>query len=227
MSQVKISSYVEAVQLINEVGILPLAPLIPNHPSLYRNTLDEHWLTGTEADPWLWRTRLPSDGAAAYGKFIKKKPVLISRELFPLVKVILGSSLSIDDRYQQGLISKDALVVYQQVSEEEGIETRSLRLKARMHGKEMKKTFEQSLLDLQETMDIVISGAKESRIIIDENSAWKSTSFETTDHWMENVGILQSNIHVELAKKELKSCLTGKCSAEALGFLNKLFQLDC
>ncbi len=90
----------------------------------------------------------------------------------------------------------------------------------------MKKTFEQSLLDLQETMDIVISGAKESRIIIDENSAWKSTSFETTDHWMENVSILQSNIRVDLAKKELKSCLTGKCSVEAFAFLNKLFQLD-
>lgn len=226
MSQAKISSYGEAVQLINEVGILPLAPLIPNHPSLYRITLGEQWLTGTEDDPWLWRTRLPSDGAAAYGKFIKKKPVLISRELFPWVKVILGSNLSIEVRYQQGLISKDALVLYQQIKEEEGIETRSLRFKARMHDKEMKKTFERSLLDLQETMDIVISGAKESRIIIDVNSAWKSTSFETTDHWMENVGILQSDIRVELAKKELKNCLTGKCSVEALGFLNKLFQLD-
>lgn len=121
MSQLKISSYVEAVQLINEVGILPLAPLIPNHPSLYRNTLDEQWLTGTEADPWLWRTRLPSDGAAAY---------------------------------------------------------------------------------------------------------WKSISFETTEYWMENVGILHSYRCVVLAIKELKTCLTGKCSVEAFGFLNRLFQLD-
>ncbi|USB31868.1 hypothetical protein [Paenibacillus sp. YPG26] len=226
MIQTKISTYKEAVQLINEVGILPLSPLIPHHPSLYEITFGEQWLTGTETDPWLWRTRLPSDGAAAYGKFIKKKPILISRELFPWVKVILGSNRSIEVRYQQGLISNDALVLYRHIREEEGIETRSLRLKARMHGKEMKKTFERSLLDLQETMDIVISGAKESRIILDVNSAWKSTSFESTDHWMENVGILQTDIHVELAKKELKNCLTGKCSVEALGFLNKLFQLD-
>ncbi|WP_261301021.1 AlkZ-related protein [Paenibacillus andongensis] len=225
MFQGKISTYEDAVLLINEVGILPLAPLIPNHPSLYDNTLGEQWLTGTDADPWLWRTRLPRDGAAAYGKFIKKKPVLISRELFPWVKAILGSNLSIEVRYQQGLISKDTLVLYQQIREEEGIETRSLRLKARMHGKEMKKPFERSLLELQETMDIVISGAKESRIILDVNSAWKSSSFESTDHWMENVSILQTDIHVELAKKELKNCLTGKCSVEAMGFLNKCFQL--
>ncbi|MFB9330914.1 hypothetical protein ACFFSY_33655 [Paenibacillus aurantiacus] len=226
MSQLKVSTYKEAVQLINEVGILPLAPLIPNHPSLYEITSGEQWLTGTETDPWLWRTRLPSDGAAAYGKFMKKKPVLISRELFPWVKVILGSNLSIEVRYQQGLISKDALVLYRQIREEEGIETRSLRLKASMHGKEMKKTFERSLLDLQETVDIVISGANESRILLDVNSAWKSTSFESTDHWMENVGILQSDIHAELAKKELKNCLTEKCSVEAFGFLNKFFKLD-
>ncbi|UKS23912.1 hypothetical protein LOZ80_19920 [Paenibacillus sp. HWE-109] len=89
MIQIKISIYKEAAQLINEVGILPLAPLIPNHPSLYEITFGDQWLTGTETDPWLWRTRLPSDGAAAYGKFIKKKPILISRELFPWVKVIL------------------------------------------------------------------------------------------------------------------------------------------
>lgn len=226
MSQAIISTYEETVQLINEVGILPLAPLIPNHLSLYQITLGEQWLTGTEADPWLWRTRLPSDGAAAYGKFIKKKPVFISRELFPWVKVILGSNLSIEYRYQQGLISKDVLLLYKQIREAEGIETRSLRVKAGMHGKEMKKTFERSLLDLQETMDIVISGAKESRIILDVNSAWKSTSFETTEHWMENVGLLQSDIRVELAKKELKNCLADKCSVEALRFLNTFFQLD-
>lgn len=226
MSQVKVSTYEEILQLINEMGILPLAPLIPNHPSLYQITPGESWLTGTEADPWLWRTRLPSDGAAAYGKFIKKKPVFISREWFPWVKVILGSNLSIEDRYQQGLISKDVVVLYQQIREEEGIETRSLRMKARMHGKEMKKTFERALLDLQESMDIVISGAKESRINLDVNSAWKSTSFETTDQWMENVGILQSDIRVELAKKELKNSIIDTCSVEALGFLNKFFRLD-
>nr|WP_281365775.1 hypothetical protein [Paenibacillus frigoriresistens] len=38
MKEQKIHTYEEAVQLIHKVGILPLAPLIPDHPSLYQVT---------------------------------------------------------------------------------------------------------------------------------------------------------------------------------------------
>src|SRR5690348_17718567 len=106
MEEHKIRSYEEAVVFIKKIGILPLSPLISNHPSLDSITSQEDWYTGSNLDPWLWRARFPGDGSAAYGKFIKKKSMLISRELVPWVKAILGSTLSLQDRYQRGVVSK-------------------------------------------------------------------------------------------------------------------------
>ncbi|BBH24672.1 hypothetical protein Back11_60170 [Paenibacillus baekrokdamisoli] len=226
MKELKVHTYEEAVRLIHEVGILPLAPLIPDHPSLYQITHGESWLTGTDLDPWLWRARFPSDGTAAYGKFLKKKSVLISRELFPWVKAILGNPQPVEDRYKHGLVSKASLELFQQIREEEGIETRSLRLKTGMNAKEMKKTFGQGLLELQCMLDIVISGVKENRVLVDEKSAWQSTSFQTADHWMESVGLHEINIDLKIAKKELHSRLKSSCSPDAMKFFTKLFQFD-
>ncbi|NEW06965.1 hypothetical protein GK047_13220 [Paenibacillus sp. SYP-B3998] len=226
MKERNIHTYEEAVRLIHEVGILPLAPLIPDHPSLYQITPGESWLTGTDLDPWMWRARFPSDGTAAYGKLLKKKSVLISSELFPFVKAILGNPQPVEDRYKLGLVSKAALELFRQIKEEEGIETRSLRFKTGMNAKEMKKTFGQGLLELQDTLDIVISGVKESRILLDEKSAWQSTSFETAHHWMESVGLHESDIDLKIARKELQTRLKNSCSPDAMKFFTKLFQFE-
>lgn len=55
----QVNSYDEAVQVIKQVGFLPLATLIPNHPSLGSITNSTNWHTGSSMDPWLWRVRFP------------------------------------------------------------------------------------------------------------------------------------------------------------------------
>ena len=68
-----IVTYEEAVQRIQTAGLLPLAPLFPDFPSLSSLTPSENWHTDSPLDPWLWRSRLAEEGAAAYGKFVKRK----------------------------------------------------------------------------------------------------------------------------------------------------------
>lgn len=107
-----------------------------------------------------------------YGKFIKKKAILISREILPLVKTVLGSEYSVKRCYEDGMISKEALDLYSIISEEEGIDTRVLRVKAGMKDKEKKKSFEHALQELQGTMDIVISGTKQKQNELGEINGW-------------------------------------------------------
>lgn len=64
------------------------------------------------------------DGAAAYGKILKKKAILVSRDWFPYVLKILGHPDTLETRYRDGLISKSALDVYQCIQNNEGIDTR-------------------------------------------------------------------------------------------------------
>lgn len=142
MKQYQIETYEEATQVIKELGILPLATLIPNYPSLDSITSKENWHTGSDVDPWLWRAMFPADGVAAYGKFLKKKSILISKEVLPLIRAVLGSLDSIEKRYSDGLVSRDALELFKLIREEEGIDTRVLRVKAGMKDKDKKKAFD-------------------------------------------------------------------------------------
>lgn len=225
MKEYQINTYDEAVQVVNEIGILPLSPLIPNYPSLDTITLKKNWHTGTELDPWLWRAQFPVDGVAAYGKFMKKKAILISREILPSVKAILGSESSVKQRYEDGMISKEALKLYSIISEEEGIDTRVLRVKAGMKDKEMKKPFDHALQELQGSMDIVISGTKEKQNELGEKNGWSSTSYETMDNWASKNNVVVTGIKKEEAKEMLKRYFVERCGPESMRAFTKIFGL--
>ncbi|MDQ1004683.1 hypothetical protein QFZ28_005223 [Neobacillus niacini] len=223
MKDYMVHTYEEAIDVMKEIGFLPLAKLIPDFPSLDSITLKEHWYTGSELDPWIWRAKFPGDGAAAYGKFVKKKSVLISTELLPLIRSILGSSLSVKERYQDGLMSREAVDLYTLISENQGIDTRVLRVEAGMKDKDKKKPFDHALLDLQGSMDIVVSGTKAKTNEAGEKNGWSSTSFETMEYWAQNHSVKESTIKVEDAKMMLKDHFAAICSPEAMKSINKIF----
>src|SRR5215472_17619589 len=112
MSHLIVKTYEEASRAVEQLGILPLSSFIPDHPSLDSITHDSAWHTGTETDPWHWRDRFASEGIAAYGRFIGPKPILISREIFPLVKCLLTPSETIEERYAAGLLARSTVQVY-------------------------------------------------------------------------------------------------------------------
>lgn len=225
MGNYKVNTYEEACQLIKEKGIIPLAGFIPGHPSLDSVTEKHQWHTGKDTDPWLWRARFPREGFAAYGKFFKKKSVLISPNLFPFVRAIIGDDRSMEERYESGLASLSDVKIYQAIQEAGEIETRALRAKVGMKAKENKKEFDQSLLHLQGTLDIVISGVQERLNEKGEVNGWNSTSFVITDQWLAQKRIYQPVISSSEAKEELLRYFEQVCSEEALDYFKKLLQL--
>lgn len=200
----KVKTYEEAIKVIERIGLLPLAPLLPDYPSLNSITSEDCWHSETEFDPWIWRTRFSSDGVAGYGKFIKKKSVLVSRQLLPYMKEILGYHESVEERYFNGNVSNEAFNLYKIISQEEGIDTRELRAKADLKEKEKKKIFDNALVELQGTMDIVISGIQEKKNAAGEKNGWSSTAFETYDSWATRNKIDIINTDREGAMKYLK-----------------------
>ncbi|MFF2753110.1 hypothetical protein ACFVR1_05050 [Psychrobacillus sp. NPDC058041] len=219
----KVKTYEEALDVIEEIGLLPLAPLIPDFPSLNTITLAKYWHSESEFDPWIWRTKFSTDGVAAYGKFIKKKSVLVSLQLLPYVKKVLGYTESVEERYFNGNVSKQAFDIYKIISQEEGIDTRSLRMMAGLKEKDSKRIFENALLELQGTMDIVISGIHEKRNAEGEKKGWSSTAFETYDSWANRNRIESINIDKEDARKYLISFFSNVCSNDSRKKLEKIF----
>ncbi|RJS50286.1 hypothetical protein [Bacillus sp. PK3_68] len=224
MLKYKVKTYEEAIDVIGEIGLLPLTPLIPDFPSLNTITLSEYWHSETEFDPWIWRTKFSTDGVAGYGKFIRKKSVLVSRQLLPYVKRVLGYAESVEERYFNGNVSKEAFDIYKIISQEEGIDTRALRIKARLKESDKKRIFENALLELQGSMDIVISGIQEKKNDDSEKNGWSSTAFETHDSWARRNKINTFKTDKEEAKKFLIAHFSNLCSNESVKKLEKIFK---
>jgi hypothetical protein len=221
----KVNCYEDAVKVVHEVGILPLSSLIPNHPSLESITNKSDWYTSTSMDPWLWRVRFAGDGSAAYGKFIKKKSILIATELVPWIKAIIGNQSDMNQRYADGLISATELRLYQFIENEPGIETRALRAVSGLKATEHKKEYDQAITDLQASMNIVISGVHERFNDNGDKNGWNSTSFETITNWMKTNGLQTDVFNKRDAQEKLQEWLQTKCSPEAMQYLSKVFSL--
>jgi hypothetical protein len=222
MKDYKIKTYEEAIQVIKEVGFLPLAPLVPEFPALNTITVPESWHSDTEYDPWIWRTRFSVDGVAGYGKFMKKKSILISREFLPYFKAVISHNETVEDRYKNGHVSREALSLYRIISDEGVIDTRELRTRAGLRDKEHKKVFESALLELQGSMDIVISGIKEKVNAVGEKKGWSSTSFETYDSWASRNNIEAKTVEKEMAREYLLNHFNRVASEHAIKKLEKL-----
>jgi len=222
--QGEIMTYEDTSKVISELGILPLATLFPDHPSLNSLTQVENWHTGSEYDPWLWRARFPGEGVAAYGKFIKKKAILISKEWFPAYVAALGSDTRLEERYKNGLCTKEALTLLRVIQEDEGIETRQLRSDAGMKATDKKTAFDNAVTELQSTLDIVISGVKERQNANGEKNGWSSTSFETVSHWMEENGISPFEGTREEAVEWLKAEMDKSWSPAAKAWVYKAWR---
>lgn len=218
-----ITTYEEAAEIVEKLGILPLAALIPEHLSLNGLTKLENWHTGTELDPWSWRIRFPGEGLAGYGKFVKKKAILVSREWFPAFVAAVGSTKSIEERYNDGLASREAVTLLQIVREHQGIDTRVLRAEADMKAKEKKTTFDNAVTELQGSLDMVISGIKERRNADGEKNGWSSTAFETVNHWMEENELSTFVGGRDEAIAWLHAKMDGVWSPTAIAWANKSF----
>ncbi|MEK4474963.1 hypothetical protein NSQ91_17220 [Paenibacillus sp. FSL R7-0048] len=221
--QGSVTTYGETAEIIANLGILPLAALIHGHPSLNGLTKPENWHTGTDLDPWSWRAQFPGEGLAGYGKFIKKKAILVSREWFPAFVAAVGSTKSIEERYKDGLASKEAVTLLQIVREHEGIDTRKLRAEADMKAKEKKTAFDNAVTELQGSLDMVISGINQRLNDEGDLNGWSSTSFETVSHWMSDNGLSAFEGDREEAVAWIQTKMNGVWSPTAIAWTNKAF----
>jgi hypothetical protein len=147
-------------------------------------TRPEAWHTGLQSDPWLWRDRLPSEGVAAYGRFIAGKPLLVARELFPLLRNALRADRSVTERYAAGLLSRATVRVFEAVGDLPGVDVRELRKITGLQSKADKTEFDHALIDLQSSAELLINGISERLNAQGNKSGWNSTCYILADHWI-------------------------------------------
>ena len=103
----RIRSWQELVNWINEVGFLPL----------FRNEVpgfsaEEHvhswswWTDDPQQDPWIWREIIARSHQVAYGKFFDKKAGFISVEWLPYFSNYRRDGYDFDALWEDGLVGR-------------------------------------------------------------------------------------------------------------------------
>ncbi len=210
-------TYEETCQVVADLGILPLSSFIPDHPSLEFITEPAAWHTGMDTDPWLWRDRFASEGVAAYGRFLGDKPLLISRELFPLLRCVLAAPETVETRYAAGLLARPVLRTFECIREHDGIDVKTLKTLTGMQHASDKRAFDRALIDLQNSADLVISGISARLNEHGNKSGWNSTCYMLADHWMERHGI--AHAAREDAKAKMYAWIEPRWEAAAVVFV--------
>ena len=221
MSHLIVNTFEEACDVVENLGMLPLSSFIPDHPSLVSITQDEAWHTGMDTDPWLWRDRFAEEGVAAYGRFLAGKPILISRQLFPLIRGMLSPSEKVADRYAAGNLAKSTTKIYECICENDGIDVKRLRVLTGMQQTSDKRAFDRSLIELQSTTDIVISGISERLNEHGNKSGWNSTCYMLADHWMKRYSVLPVEKTSEKAQTDLYSWLEQRWNEIAIRYVKR------
>ncbi len=216
-----VESYEDACLALDRWGMLPLSSFIPDHPSLEALTRPEAWHTGQETDPWLWRDRVAGEGMGAYGRFIAGKPLLVAREIFPLVQSLLRPAQPVEERYAAGILGRATLRVYEIIAEHPGIDVKALRKGAEMQQKADKNEFDRALNDLQSTGEVVITGISGRLNEHGNKSGWNSTCYALSEWWMEQHKLAPLEETSAEAKQQFFAWIATRWQENAIAFLRK------
>jgi hypothetical protein len=162
----------EALGFLNDVGLAVLFSAKDMElPSLWEaicggpRLIPEHHNDHELGLAWDWKDTIPGRKSILYGKFLRKKPVFVSLDLFPHFYALSGNFGELDDyleEYQDGRLSEEAKRIYEALLENGALPTSHLRQQARMANKESGPRFDRAIAELQMDFKIVKVGISDA-----------------------------------------------------------------
>jgi hypothetical protein len=143
--------------------------------------------------------------------------------MFPLVKCLLTPAETVARRYAAGNLARPTARIYDCIQENDGIDVKTLRILTAMQRTSDKRAFDVSLIDLQSTADIVISGISERLNEHGNKSGWNSTCYMLAEHWMEQHGIAPVLCTREEAKTNLYAWIEQRWDENAVHYVKRKF----
>lgn len=178
----KISTYEEAVALIHKVGFMPLSNNRFGFISLEGVTEEKNWHTGEPVDPWLWKDRIAFEKKASYSRIMDRRLSFVDIDFYPYVISAYKSPLSIQDRYEDGLLSPMALSIFKCLNNERPLSTSELKERLSIT-KENSSRFDNGMSELQCGFDITVFGASKKVNKQGQPYGWLISEYTTVEQW--------------------------------------------
>lgn len=180
----KIKTYDEMVEYINQIGFLPLSKNSIGYISLEELTPAYSWHTGDEYDPWTWKDKVAFEKKAAYAKIFNKKPLFVSLKWYPYFLAVYKKPETVRERYESGTVSNMALRIYELLESNGPLNTHDIKRLLGIRTKEDLNKYEKSIVELQESMDITVYGASKRVNKLGQPYGWLISEYTTIEQWM-------------------------------------------
>jgi hypothetical protein len=163
----KLQTAADALQFVNERGFVYLWPIKGvDLPSLWTAVAGDRPVADKHDDPghitWGWKDAMLDKKAWHYAKVLRGKATLISLEILPYFYALSENYGDPEQDYQelfaQGLLSREAKVIYEKLLQDGPLDTVNLRRKIQMTTKASNSPFERGLTQLQRDFKIMPVG---------------------------------------------------------------------
>lgn len=167
----RLSSKEEAVAFVNErsfVFFWPIKDVLM--PSLWSAVAGDRPVANAHDDPghvtWGWKDEMLGEREWYYGKILRGKATMISLDVAPAFYALSENYGEPEQDYlqlyQDGLLTREAKVIYETILERGPIDTVTLRREARMTSRKSNSPFNRAMTYLQRDFKILPAGVSES-----------------------------------------------------------------
>lgn len=171
----------DLLELIRQIGFLPLfANGIPGF-SVEERTPANDWWTDGPGDPWAWRQVMASNQFVAYGKFFDKKAGFVSKEWFPDFANYRRDGYDYEGLYEDGKMkyrNKQIMDAFETDEQLQGLEILSCDLKKKAA---VEKGFEGSVTELQMQTFLIVSDFRQRRNKLGAGYGWHVSALMTPE----------------------------------------------
>lgn len=151
-----------------------------------------------EVDPWEWRMRVLEElDDIAYSKVFFKTSGFITKEWYPYFYAVRRDGETLQDAYEDGMISRVAKRIYDIVSDGH-VALHEIKTSGHFH-KEDKSSFDRAMIELQMGMYITMTGRRQKRNRFGEEYGWNSTVFTTVENFWFERGVVLTELDAEVS----------------------------
>lgn len=217
----------EAVDFVAERGFVYFWPIKGVlFPSLWAAVAGERPVADEHDDPghvtWGWKDGMLGARAWYYAKILRGKGTFISLEMTPYFYALSENFGAPESdylaQYQQGLMTREARLVYETLLAGGPMDTVRLRREAHLSSKGSKSAFDRALVTLQQDFRILPVGVAEA-------GAWRySHVYACVHQWYADLPALARPISRKEAREKILSAYFAAMGAATAEEARKLFQ---
>lgn len=217
----------DAVDFVNERGFVYFWPIKGvQFPSLWAAVAGMRQVAEKHDDPghitWGWKDQMLGRRKWHYAKVLRGKATMISLDLLPTFYALSENYGDPEQDYLQlyedGLLSREAKLVYEALLREGPLHTVALRQKTGMSGEKSNSPFERGLTLLQREFRILPVG-------IAEAGAWRNSFiYDAVHRYYPELPEQARAISRSAARRRLAECYFRSVGAAAAPDVQKLFQ---